>query len=209
MWEFFNIVLFLLFFATLSLFFKLFLLVCFNFYFFKEDNMFYIHFQRGSPQQWIRAKGSSKSFLTKAPTPPWHHWEQSTHFFPFFWLFYLFYTCIYVFIIYLSCFFTILCRFTIFLGFFYIFFSLLDLFLVEIVYQINSNKRAWKKNAFTHFCWQPRRNKVTAEIGNRVLLSYSFLNKIIFLLLTMNQKNQKWYFKSKNISSSNSSERLQ
>lgn len=47
---------------------------------FKEDNMFYIHFQRGSLQQWIRAKGSSKSFLTKAPTPPWHHWEQSTLF---------------------------------------------------------------------------------------------------------------------------------
>lgn len=72
------------------LFFQVFfLLFCFNFYV-KEDNMFYIHFQRGSPQQWIRAKGSSKSFLTKAPTPPWHHWEQSTLFSIFLAFLYLF-----------------------------------------------------------------------------------------------------------------------
>lgn len=107
-----------------SFFFQVVSFVLFQFLFFKEDNMFYIHFQRGSPQQWIRAKGSSKSFLTKAPTPPWHHWEQSTLFFPFFWLFILFYfMCIYVvFSIYLSCFFTILYRFTIFLGFYIFFF---------------------------------------------------------------------------------------
>lgn len=49
--------------------------------------------------------------------------------------------CIYVFIIYLGCFFTILYRFTIFLGFFNIYFFLLDLFLVEIVYQINYTEK--------------------------------------------------------------------
>lgn len=67
-------------------------------------------------------KGSSKSFLTKAPTPPWHHWEQST-LFSIFLAFSFYFMCIYVcvFIIYLSCFFTILYRFTIFLGFLYFF----------------------------------------------------------------------------------------
>lgn len=74
--------------STSLSFFKFFFF-CFNFYV-KEDNVFYIHFQRGSPQQWIRAKGSSKSFLTKAPTPPWHHWEQSTLFSIFLAFFYLF-----------------------------------------------------------------------------------------------------------------------
>lgn len=83
----FNIV-FLFYFQLPSLFSSFFFL-CFNFYV-KEDNVFYIHFQRGSPQQWIRAKGSSKSFLTKAPTPPWHHWEQSTLFSIFLAFFYLF-----------------------------------------------------------------------------------------------------------------------
>lgn len=117
-----------------TLFFLLFSFV--SIFIFKEDNMFYIHFQRGSPQQWIRAKGSSKSFLTKAPTPPWHHWEQSTHFFHFFGFLYFHYIRrlhFYHFI-----------RFTIFLYFYIVFFSCL------IVFQINYNNEARRKTG-AHF----------------------------------------------------------
>lgn len=200
MWGFFQYC-FVSFTFCYPLFFQVVSFVLFQFLFFKEDNMFYIHFQMGSPQQWIRAKGSSKSFLTKAPTPPWHHWEQSTHFFHFFG-FFIYFMCIYVFIIYLGCFFTILYRFTIFLGFFNIYFFLLDLFLVEIVYQINyTEKKTRKKNAFAHYCLKPCLTKVTVKIWNSTFFFHtsSHLNKIIFLPITMNQKNQKLLFQKQKL----------
>lgn len=137
----FNIV-FLLLSTSLSFFQVFFLLFCFNFYV-KEDNMFYIHFQRGSLQQWIRAKGSSKSFLTKAPTPPWHHWEQSTLFSIF--LAFFIYLCIYMFIHILKLHFL---PFYIGLLFFWVFiFFFLACFLIEIMNQIKLKNKAWKKNA--------------------------------------------------------------
>lgn len=66
-------------------------------------------------------------------------------FFPFFWLFYLFYTCIYVFIIYLSCFFTILYRFTIFLGFFIYFFLCLICFSLKLCIKSTLTKEHERK----------------------------------------------------------------
>lgn len=179
----------------LPLLFKCFLLFCFHFYF-KEDNKFYIHFQRGSPQQWIRAKGSSKSFLTKAPTPPWHHWEQSTHFFPFFWLFFYLFMLYISSFIYLSCIFTILYRFTIFLCFFLYFFSLFS--------PLNCESNQIEKQITKEECVISRLAEIASCSYNQELyskLTFSFRTfsfKLSFFHKPWTKKI-KSYFKSKKI----------
>lgn len=156
-----------------TLFFLLFSFV--SIFIFKEDNMFYIHFQRGSPQQWIRAKGSSKSFLTKAPTPPWHHWEQSTHFFHFFGFLYFHYIRrlhFYHFI-----------RFTIFLYFYIVFFFLAWLCFKSIIITRREGRPAL---ILLSTALQQLQRKVTiGPCSSAPLLLLTWLK-----IFTMNQKNQ-------------------
>lgn len=192
----FNIVFLLAFNFPLSFF--MFFFFCFNFYV-KEDNMFYIHFQRGSPQQWIRAKGSSKSFLTKAPTPPWHYWEQST-LFSIFLAFFIYLCIIYVdshtYVAFLP--------FYIGLLFFWVFFYFFFLCLFSHWnYVSNQNEKqsmneecvisAFAETASRWHSWSQTRNWLSPF----ALFSYTWIN--LFFFHKPWTKKIKCYFKSKKI----------
>lgn len=116
------------FYFNFPLFFQVFFFCFVAIFMSKKIICFIFIFRGGSPQQWIRAKGSSKSFLTKAPTPPWHHWEQSTLFSIF--LAFFIYLCIYMFIHILKLHFYHFIEVYYFFGFFYIFF--LSLFQLKL-----------------------------------------------------------------------------
>lgn len=199
---FFNIVLFLLLFATLSFFQVVSLLFVSIFIFSKKIICFIFIFRGDRLSNGFAQKAPARVFLQKLQRRRGTT-ESNQHIFFHFFGFFIYFMCIYVFIIYLGCFFTILYRFTIFLGFF-LFFSCLICFSLKLCIKstlIKEHERRMLAHVFA--CNQSYRKKNVI----RFLLPYSFLNKIIFLPLTMNQKNQKTYFKSKNIISSNSSER--
>lgn len=172
--DFFNIVLFLLLFATLS-FFKLFLLFCFNFYFSKKIICFIFIFRGDRLSNGFAQKAPARVFLQKLQRRRGTT-ESNQHIFFHFFGFFIYFMCIYVFIIYLGCFFTILYRFTIFLGFFNIYFFLLDLFLVEIVYQINyTEKKNTKEECFRSLLLETLLNQSYSQnLEFYFLLSYFF-----------------------------------
>lgn len=123
----FSSMLFSLTFLLPSFIFQVFFLL-FQFLFSKKIICFIFIFRGDRFSNGFAQKAPARVFLQKLQR---RHGttESNQHFFPFFWLFFLIYfMCIYVFIIYVSCFFTILYRFTIFLWFFIYFFFLLDLF---------------------------------------------------------------------------------
>lgn len=114
---FFFILMFLLLLPSLSL------TVFFNFYV-KDNCMSYIHFHRGSPRQWNRARSAQQEVLTK-PERRNDTTECNQRFFSFF-VFFIFFI---YFII--CCFFTVLYKFSIFLYFFTFLFILFILLLIN------------------------------------------------------------------------------